>query len=616
MHFFKSKPLDFLLVISSHLLLFFSYSSNASTFSQTNCQSHDFSPNTTLFQANLNSLLQSLISNTPSSSGFYKTTVGENPNRVYGLAMCRADLRSEDCDTCLRDATDNVLQNCNLASGGLEFSDVDPQSLITGLVKIAPSQPLMFAADDFQVRGFSETRYGFVQCTRDLSGDDCGTCLAQLMNNEYEDCCVGMREFRIFAPSCNVRYDCQSFYSVLESAVPAPQPSVRAPQPSVPSHEVGQAPIPPSTSGPHQNQIQAPVSEGRKPSFLRKKPFPSSMAIIIGVVLVVIVAALITVVVWYYSRKKNKTNVEMFSIAPRQYKYSDLKKMTCSFSEKLGQGGFGEVFKGKLPNGAPVAVKILNKSKGNGDEFSNEVSTIGNTSHVNIVRLLGFCYDEPSKRALIYEYMPNGSLEKFIFNDKATRSLGWEQLYQIALGIAQGLNYLHRGCTTRILHFDIKPHNILLDEDFCPKISDFGLAKVCERNKSIISMRDARGTSGYTAPEVSCRNLGGVSHKSDVYSYGMMVFEMVSGRKNLDIEVENDSKIYFPHWIHKQLEQQGDVWKALGEFAGAAEEEIARKMSLVGLWCIQTDPNNRPAMSSVVEMLEGSVGELSMPPKP
>ncbi|KAF5733637.1 hypothetical protein HS088_TW16G00077 [Tripterygium wilfordii] len=176
----------------------------------------------------------------------------------------------------------------------------------------------------------------------------------------------------------------------------------------------------------------------------------------------------------------------------KRYSFSDVKKITSSFKEKLGQGGYGCVYKGKQLDGRLVAVKVLNTTKGNGAEFVNEVVSISRTSHVNIVTLLGFCL-EGSKRALIYEFMSNGSLEKFICNkSKASTNqqqyLGWENLYQIAIKIAQGLEYLHQGCNTRILHFDIKPHNILLDEDFCPKISDFGLAKLCTKKESIVSL--------------------------------------------------------------------------------------------------------------------------------
>ncbi|XP_008243271.1 PREDICTED: LEAF RUST 10 DISEASE-RESISTANCE LOCUS RECEPTOR-LIKE PROTEIN KINASE-like 2.4 isoform X2 [Prunus mume] len=300
----------------------------------------------------------------------------------------------------------------------------------------------------------------------------------------------------------------------------------------------------------------------------------------------------------------------------RRYSYLEVKKMTNSFEEKLGQGGYGSVYKGKSNDGSLVAVKVLNKLKGNGEEFMNEVAAISRTSHVNIVSLWGFCF-EGSKRALIYEFMPNGSLEKFIFDANTPNKnhhLGWEALDRIALGIARGLEYLHRGCNTRILHFDIKPHNILLDENFTPKVSDFGLAKICNMKESIVSMACARGTAGYIAPEVFCRNFGAVSHKSDVYSYGMMLSEMVGGRRNINAEAEDTSEIYFPHWIYKRLELDEEL--GLPSIMEEEDKVRARKMIIVSLWCIQTDPSNRPAMKQVIDMLEGSVDCLQIPPKP
>ncbi|KAL6010832.1 hypothetical protein ACLOJK_001274 [Asimina triloba] len=302
------------------------------------------------------------------------------------------------------------------------------------------------------------------------------------------------------------------------------------------------------------------------------------------------------------------------SLVPKRYQYFDLKKMTNSFKDKLGQGGFGGVFKGKLQDGRLVAVKLLSSSKCNGDEFMNEVASIGRTNHVNIVSLLGFCSNR-SKRALIYEFMPNGSLEQFIY-EKARKAnpLGWKKLHEIAMGIARGLEYLHRGCSTRIVHLDIKPHNILLDEDFQPKISDFGLAKIYPPKESFVSMLGARGTVGYIAPEVFCRNFGGVSNKSDVYSYGMMVLEMVGGRSNIEATAEKTSQIYFPDWIYKRVELNEHL--ELHGITMIEEEEIARKMIIVALWCIQVDPADRPTTSRVVEMLEGSVESLPIPPRP
>ncbi|PPR91944.1 hypothetical protein GOBAR_AA28742 [Gossypium barbadense] len=174
-------------------------------------------------------------------------------------------------------------------------------------------------------------------------------------------------------------------------------------------------------------------------------------------------------------------------------------------------------------------------------------------------------------------------------------------LYKIAVGIARGLEYLHRRCKTRILHFDIKPHNILLDDDFCPKISDFGLAKLCPGKESVISMTGCRGTIGYIAPEVYSRNFGRVLYKSDVYSYGMMVLEMVGGKTLNDEDYHTK--------LDEELRLQGIV-------DDDVDQERVRKMILVSLWCIQTDPANPPPMSRVLEMMEGNIDSLTIPPKP
>ncbi|XP_077212356.1 rust resistance kinase Lr10-like [Tasmannia lanceolata] len=297
---------------------------------------------------------------------------------------------------------------------------------------------------------------------------------------------------------------------------------------------------------------------------------------------------------------------------PTRYSYSDVKKMTQGFKEKLGQGGLGSVFRGKLRSGHLVAVKVLAMSKGNGQDFINEVATIGRIHHVNVVKLLGFC-SEGSKRALVYDFMPNGSLEKYIFPEQGSiNPLSWEKTYKITLGIARGLEYLHRGCDMRILHFDIKPHNILLDENYIPKVSDFGLAKFYPTEQSIVSVTAVRGTLGYMAPELFYKNIGGVSYKSDVYSFGMLLLEM-AGRRNVNATAANSSEIYFPLWIYDQVSQGGDM--GLGN-AMDDEREIAKKLIIVALWCIQMKPADRPSMGKVLEMLEGSVELLRIPSKP
>ncbi|XP_044505186.1 PR5-like receptor kinase [Mangifera indica] len=304
------------------------------------------------------------------------------------------------------------------------------------------------------------------------------------------------------------------------------------------------------------------------------------------------------------------------SHAPQRYKFSDVRNITKSFSEKLGQGGYGNVYKGKLPNGRLVAVKILKKSKGNGEEFINEMASMSRTSHVNIVSLLGFCF-ERNKRALIYEFMCNGSLDKFLYDGESSTTncnLEWKTLYEIAIGIARGLEYLHRGCNIRIVHFDIKPYNILLNGDFCPKFSDFGLAKQSNQKNSIMSMLNTRGTVGYIAPKMFTRTFGGVSYKSDVYSYGMMILEIVGARKNIGVRISQTSEIYFPDSIYNLLELGNDF--GLPGVVTEEEKQTAKKMILVSLWCIQTNPSDRPSMTKVVEMLEGRPENLQIPPKP
>ncbi|XP_044349697.1 LEAF RUST 10 DISEASE-RESISTANCEUS RECEPTOR-LIKE PROTEIN KINASE-like 2.1 isoform X1 [Triticum aestivum] len=321
----------------------------------------------------------------------------------------------------------------------------------------------------------------------------------------------------------------------------------------------------------------------------------------------------------YKSKGKSKetARIESFlqkngTVHPKRYTYAQVKRMTRSFAEKLGQGGFGAVYRGDLSDGHQIAVKMLKDFKTDGEDFINELASISRTSHVNVVTLLGFCL-EGSKRALIYDYMPNGSLERYAFKDgsQGGNTLGWEKLFEIAVGIARGLEYLHRGCNTRIVHFDIKPHNILLDQNFCPKISDFGLAKLCLNKESVISIGGARGTIGYIAPEVYSKQFGAVSSKSDVYSYGMMVLEMVGARdKNISPNTESSSQ-YFPQWIYEHLDE---YCISASEINGEITE-VVRKMIVVGLWCIQLSSADRPTMTRVVEMLEGSTTGLELPPK-
>ncbi|XP_056163015.1 rust resistance kinase Lr10-like [Syzygium oleosum] len=310
-------------------------------------------------------------------------------------------------------------------------------------------------------------------------------------------------------------------------------------------------------------------------------------------------------------------NVEEFlqsnnNFLPIRYSYSDIKKITMGLKDKLGEGGYGSVFKGRLRSGREVAVKILKKGKANGQDFISEVATIGRIYHVNVVGLIGFCFDG-SKQALVYDFMHNGSLDKHIFSRGQGTTLDCKEVYKIALGVARGIEYLHRGCDIQILHFDIKPHNILLDRDFNTKISDFGLARLYPTDYNTVSMTAARGTLGYMAPKLVYRDLGGVSYKADVYSFGKLLMEMASGRKNLDADAEHSSQIYFPLWVHDQLNEGLDIPL---EQVSEEDNRIVKQMIIVALWCIQLNPSERPSMRKVLEMLEGEVDDLQIPPKP
>ncbi|KAG6745605.1 hypothetical protein POTOM_050103 [Populus tomentosa] len=349
-----------------------------------------------------------------------------------------------------------------------------------------------------------------------------------------------------------------------------------------------------------------------------KKKTEAAVATVGSVLLLLVFFAAYRVYSSDKAAKENQKRIENFladykAFKPTRYTYADIKRITNEFKDKLGQGAYGTVFKGQLSDEIFVAVKILNNSTGNGEEFINEVGTMGKIHHVNVIRLVGYCADG-FRRALVYDYLSNESLEKFISSEHGdATALSWEKLQDIALGMAKGIEYLHQGCDQRILHFDIKPHNILLDDNFNPKISDFGLAKLCSKDQSAVSMTTARGTLGYIAPEVFSRNFGNVSYKSDVYGFGMVLLEMVGGRKTIDDKIENNNQIYFPEWVYNSLDN-GEELRIRIEKEGDAQ--IAKKLTIVGLWCIQWHPVDRPSMNAVVQMLEGAGDTLTMPPSP
>ncbi|MFS7935987.1 putative protein kinase RLK-Pelle-RLCK-Os family [Helianthus anomalus] len=298
---------------------------------------------------------------------------------------------------------------------------------------------------------------------------------------------------------------------------------------------------------------------------------------------------------------------------PIRFTAQQLRLATDNFTYVLGSGGFGTVYKGIFSNGTTAAVKVLygNSDKKIEEQFMAEVSTMGRTHHYNLVKLYGFCF-ESSLRALVYEFMVNGSLDYHLFKANKRDMIGFEKLHEIALGTGRGIAYLHEECPQRIVHYDIKPGNILLDSNFCAKVADFGLAKLCNRDNTHITMTGGRGTPGYAAPELWMPLP--VTHKCDVYSYGMLLFEIIGRRRNMDVTL-GDSQQWFPIWTWGKYEKK--QLKDLMIDCGIEEkdQEAAERMVKVALCCVQYRPETRPVMSIVVKMLEGAL-EIPEPLNP
>ncbi|KAL5976279.1 hypothetical protein ACLOJK_020609 [Asimina triloba] len=292
------------------------------------------------------------------------------------------------------------------------------------------------------------------------------------------------------------------------------------------------------------------------------------------------------------------------------FSYRNLQSLTKNFSEKLGGGGFGSVFRGTLPDLTMVAVKRLEGVSQGEKQFRAEVSTIGTIQHVNLICLRGFCSDD-DKKLLVYDYMPNGSLNSHLFGTQKN-CLDWSRRYQIAIETARGLAYLHEKFRDCIIHCDIKPENILLDDGFGVKIADFGLAKLFGRDFSRV-LTTMRGTIGYLAPEW----LSGlaITTKADVYSYGMTVFEIISGRRNREEYSVKGQTMFFPTWAMSKM-SEGDLECLLDDrLEGNADMEEVNRACRVAGWCIQDHENERPSMGQIVQILEG-VLEVSVPPMP
>uniref|UniRef100_A0A2N9EW15 non-specific serine/threonine protein kinase n=1 Tax=Fagus sylvatica TaxID=28930 RepID=A0A2N9EW15_FAGSY len=283
-------------------------------------------------------------------------------------------------------------------------------------------------------------------------------------------------------------------------------------------------------------------------------------------------------------------------VGPRSFTYAELERMTDNFKEELGRGAFGIVYKGAIGNGTKfVAVKKLEKLLADPKrEFHTEMKVIGRTHHKNLIRLLGYCHDGLN-RHLVYEYMSNGSLAEILFTPKNKPC--WDERIEIACNVAKGILYLHEDCVPQIIHCDIKPQNILMDENMCAKISDFGLAKLLKPDQTK-TLTGIRGTRGYVAPEWH-RKVPHVTVKVDVYSFGIVLLEIICCRKSVDSNLPEKEAI-LEEWTFDCFEH-AELSKLVND--EEVDNSQLERMVKVALWCILDDPSLRPSMKKVLLML-------------
>ncbi|KEH16075.1 cysteine-rich receptor-kinase-like protein [Medicago truncatula] len=582
------------------------------------------------YHTNLKTLLSTLTSNKDINYGFYNSSYGVNTDKVNAIGLCRGDVKPDDCQNCLQNSTALLTQLCqntkrsnwmNATKEVEDEFDKGLKNLLYNLKNLAASgeSDLKYAVgSDVIGPNNNQTIFALVQCTPDLSETLCDECLDKSIK-EIPNCCdnrIGIGG-RFLRPSCYLRYETNSLFYQQTQDSPSSSSSSPSPTPSPASVPSFSAPPPFA-----ENTTSSPGKSNNS----------TTIGIALGVPIAIVVMVFIFICIYLRLRKPKKTCEEVqeeeeddiidITTEQLQLDFNTIRIATNDFSDsdKLGKGGFGAVYKGRLFNGQEVAVKRLSMNSGQGDsEFKNEVFLVAKLQHRNLVRLLGFCL-EGRERLLVYEFVCNKSLDYFYFllgmsnADQAKRAqLNWGKRYLIILGIARGILYLHQDSRFRVIHRDLKASNILLDEHMNPKIADFGMARlfgVDQTQETQIELWEL--SNGYMAPEYVMH--GQFSVKSDVFSFGILVLEIVSGAKNSSIR-DGENTEYLSSFAWRNW-REGTATNIIDStLNNDSRNEILRCIH-IGLLCVQENVASRPSMASVVVMLNSDSVTLPMPLEP